>query len=145
MPSRGVVGTDGMRVFAKEMRALSPLLGKATSAALRAIGNVERDKIRSSTAPPFAQSPAEDSQGQPGRKRKTVKTSVRVGGVSLYSLQPDAAVSNWGGTIRPRGVPIKIPRSEFISGQVMEDANEIAAALGELPVELARRYAGFKG
>ncbi len=144
MARRGVVGADGMRVFAKEMRAISPKLGVATSATLRAIGNVERDKIRGSSDAPAAESGAEDSQGKARRKRRSVKTSVRAGGVSLYTREPDAAVWNWGGTIRPRGVPIQIPRTEFVSGQVKADAAEIAAALADLPVQLARRYAGFK-
>jgi hypothetical protein len=141
--ARSTVTTEGLKVFAKQMRAIDRKLGTATAAELRAIGNKVRDNIRAGTDAPRSESAANDSQGIAGRKRRSIKTSVRVGGVSLYSREPDAGVWNWGGTIRPRGAPIKIPRTEFVSGQVQREAKEIEAGLLGLVEGLSRRYAEF--
>jgi hypothetical protein len=125
------------------MRRLSRQLGVAVSAELRDIGNEVRDHIRSSTDPPYASSPGQDSKGIQGRKRRSIKTSVRRGGVSLYSLEPDAGVWQWGGSIKPRGTPIRIPRTEFVSKQVEKDAPMIEARLGGVLEATARRYGEF--
>lgn len=125
------------------MRRAGKDLGKATSAELRDVGNEVRDRVRNSTEPPYASSPEDDSEGAPGRKRRTVKTSARLTGVSLYSLQPDAGVWNWGGTIKPRGVPIVIPKTEFVSKEVEHSTEHVAERLGLLLDGIAARYAEF--
>lgn len=142
--ARASVDAAGIRRFAREMRAIDRKLGVATSAELRAIGNKIRDEIRSGTGTPRSESPAEDSQGKIGRKRRSIKTSVRLGGVSLYSREPDAGVWNWGGTIRPRGVPIVIPRTEFVSGKVKKQSKQVEADLLGLVDGIARRYGQFR-
>jgi hypothetical protein len=141
--ARATVDARGIRVFAKEMRRAAPKLGVAASAALRAIGNEVRDEVRSSTESPYAENPAADSQGKVGRKRRSVKTSVRAGGVSLYSLEPDAGVWEWGGKISPRGVPITIPRTNFVRGAIEAHKEKTEAALLGIVDEVARRYAEF--
>jgi hypothetical protein len=141
--SKATVDARGIRVFAKEMRRAAPKLGVAASAALRAIGNEVRDEVRSSTDAPYAESPANDSKGIVGRKRRSVKTSVRAGGVSLYSLEPDAGAFNWGGTITPRGVPITIPRTQFVTRAVEDHKEKTEASLLGVVEEVARRYAKF--
>lgn len=141
--SKASVDARGIRVFSKEMRKAAPKLGVAASASLRAIGNEIRDEIRSSSDSPYAENPADDSKGKVGRKRKSVKTSVRVGGVSLYSLEPDAGVWEWGGVIKPRGVPITIPRTKFVTGAVEAHKEKTEAALLGVVDDVARRYAQF--
>lgn len=148
MPSPGgathvKVDTEGLKSFAREMRRVSPKLGSAVSAELKDIGNEVRDHIRQSTAPPFASNPGSDSKGKIGRKRKSIKTSVTRGSVRLYSLEPDSAVWQWGGEIRPRGVPIQIPRTEYVTKQIEKDTADIEARLGVLLEGVAERYAAF--
>lgn len=138
----GAVDARGLKKFARDMRKLDHHLGVAVSAELRDIGNEVRDRIRSSTDAPYGDA-ANDSQGKAGRKRGSVKTSVRRGGVALVSSEPDAGVWNWGGTIRPRGAPIVIPRTEFVSGEVEKDTEHVEERLGSLTDEVARRYAEF--
>jgi hypothetical protein len=137
------VDTEGLKRFAKEMRAASPKLGSAVNAELKEVGNLVRDHIRQSTAPPFAGNPGSDSKGIIGRKRRSVKTGIRAGTVTLYSLEPDAAVFQWGGSISPRGVPISIPRTEFVTKQVEKDTPEIEARMATVLEGVAERYAGF--
>lgn len=143
MPNYSGVQVDarGIKQFAREMRAIDRDLGKAVSQELRSIGNVERDKIRRSTAAPYG---PVDSQGKIGRKRQSIKTSVRAGGVSLYSTQPDAGVWEFGGKIRPRGVPITIPQTAFVRKQVDADKEYTMTRLAVMLEGIAERYAGFK-
>jgi hypothetical protein len=147
MPSRGYQGvkveTQGLKQFAKEMRAAGPKLGSAVNAELKDVGNLVRDHIRQSTARPFAANPGSDSKGIIGRKRRSVKTGIRVGSVTLYSLEPDSAVWQWGGTITPRGAPIHIPRTEYVTKQVEKDTPEIEARMATVLDGVARRYAHF--
>ena len=128
-----VVDAEGFRVFAKQMRALSPKLGSALSAELRDIGNEVRDSVRSSGAPPH----------RTGKLRRSVKTSVRRGGVSLYSTLPQAGVWEWGGVIEPRGVPITIPKTEFVTGAAHRYSEHVEERMGEVLDGLATRYAEF--
>lgn len=141
--ARAMVDASGIKKFARQMRTIDRKLGVATSAELRAIGNRERDKIRNSNESPAAENPADDSKNVTRRKRRSVKVSVRAGGVSLYSREPDAGVWNWGGSIKPNGVSIQIPRTEFVSGQVKHDAKEIEADLLGLLSGIASRYGEF--
>lgn len=141
--ARSAVDARGIKKFARQMRTIDRKLGVATSAELRAMGNEIRDEIRAGTDSPRSESPGEDSQGKIARKRRSIKTSVRAGGVSLYSREPDAGVWNWGGTIRPKGSPITIPKTEFVSGQVKRDAPKVETALAGLLEGLARRYGEF--
>lgn len=147
MASRGYNGvkvdTEGLKQFAKEMRAASPKLGSAVNAELKDVGNLVRDHIRESTARPFAANPGSDSKGIIGRKRRSIKTGIRAGTVTLYSLEPDSAVFQWGGTIRPRGVPIHIPRTEYVTKQVEKDTPEIEARMATVLEGVAERYAHF--
>jgi len=139
----GAVDARGIKIFAKQMRAADRRLGVAVAAELRDIGNEIRDEIRAGTDAPYDSTGANDSQGKAARKRRSVKTSVRRGGVSLYSREPDAGVWNWGGTISPRGVPIHIPRTEFVKGPVLRHAESTEARVLGVLSGVARRYAEF--
>lgn len=128
------IHVEGLRVFAKQMRMLSPELAKALSAELRDIGDHARDKVRSSGARPY----------RTGRLRKSIKTSVTQRRVTLYSTLPQAPVWNFGGEIKPRGIPIRIPRTEFVTGAVKAEGEYVTERLGGLLEGMARRYAGFR-
>jgi hypothetical protein len=137
MATRPVIDTGGIADLLRDLRKIDKALGASLFAELRAVGNEARDKIRNSTAPPYG---PVDSKGKIGRKRKSVKTGVKRGQISLYSNEPDAAVWHWGGTIKPRGVPITIPRTEFISAEVLRESEGIEEKLAGVLEGTARRY-----
>lgn len=127
------VDAAGLRVFAKQLRALSPRLGLAETQALRAIGDKVRDEIRTTAKYPFLT----------GELRRSFKTSATQRGVGIYSLLPQAPVLEWGGEIQPRGYPITFKRSEFVGKTVESHNEEIVADLGVLLDDITRRYAEF--
>ena len=139
------VDAAGLTAFAKDMRKLSPLLGKALTKELREIGDHVRDEVRLGSGAPRARIAAEDSAGKPGRKRLSIKTSATQKGVAIYSREPDAGVWNWGGEISPRGAPISIPRTGFLSLPAARAADRAAEEMGDITDRLADRYAGFTG
>lgn len=61
---------------------------------------------------------------------------------SLTSDEPQAGVWNWGGTIQPRGVPIHIPRTEFVTGPVEALGADIDERIADDFDNIAHRH-GF--
>ena len=102
---------------------------------LRDVGNEARDAIRGGSEDPH----------KTGTLRRSVKTSVRGQGVvSLYSNLPQAAVWEFGGAIKPRGVAIQIPRTRFVGGTVEELGDHIDERLGDAFDAIAHQH-GFLG
>lgn len=117
------------------LREIKKETEKELSKMLREIGNNARDEIRADTQSPF----------RTGTTRKRVKTSVRKKfEVSLYSNDPQTPVWEYGGTIRPRGVPIEIPKTSFVSGTVLKRGDQIDEELADAFDSIARRN-GFVG
>lgn len=103
---------------------------KELSKMLREVGNNARDVVRRSTEDPY----------RTGKTRKSVKTSVRrKNQVSLYSNLPAAPVWEFGGKIRPRGTPISIPKTSFVSGTVLALGDQIDEELADAFDSIARR------
>lgn len=127
------IDASGLRELRRDLRRIDKNLAKAFNRALREIGNEIRDEIRGSTQRPY----------RTGKLRRSVKTSVRAKGVSLYSLLKYAPVHEWGGTIRPRGTPITIERTEFIRGQVIKNREETERKVGDLIERTFEIYGGF--
>jgi hypothetical protein len=117
------------------LRAIEKDTEKELNKALRDLGNEVRDKIRGSAASPFLT----------GRLRKSIRTSVRgKSQVSLYSTLPQAPVWEYGGTIRPRGVPITIPKTNFVTGVVLAEGDDFDERIADKFDEIAHRH-GFFG
>ncbi len=115
------------------LKAIEKEIEKELSKELRRVGNEVRDRVRSSTQRPH----------RTGRLRRSVKTSVRrKTQVSLYSNLPQAPVWEFGGTIRPKGAPIEIPRTEFVRGTVVKLGDDIDERMAEAMDSVARRH-GF--
>jgi hypothetical protein len=130
MATKPVLDTAGIGDLLRDLRKIDKRLGASLVSELRAVGDKARDQVRGSTAPPY----------RTGRLRGSVKTGVRRGSISLYSNMPQAPVWHWGGSIEPRGVPIRFPRTEFVSKEVLKVG---AHAEGELAAVLdatAARY-----
>jgi hypothetical protein len=101
---------------------------------LREVGNEARDEVRGSTRPPF----------RTGRTRKGIRTSVRrKSEVSLYSNEPQAPVWEWGGVIRPRGTPIEIPKTNFVTGAVLKHGDDFDERMADEFDQIAHRHGWF--
>jgi hypothetical protein len=112
------------------LRAIEKETGKALKAELKQTGEKVAAKVRSSQARPY----------RTGRLRRSVKTSATAkGSVSIYSNLPYAPVWEWGGEIKPRGVPIHFPRTEFVTGTVDAMSKEVEPELAAAFDAAARR------
>jgi phage gpG-like protein len=78
-----------------------------------------------------------------GELARSLRLSVTQRGISVFSSLPQAPVIHWGGTIRPRGVAITFPRTEFITRAVEDHADALIDDIGD-GIEAAARRAGWK-
>ena len=62
---------------------------------------------------------------------------------SIGSTLAYAGVVHWGGVIRPRGVPITFPRTEFISRAVDDHTDQLVEDIAD-GVDRAARRAGWR-
>jgi hypothetical protein len=121
-------------LLSKQLKAIQKETEKELTKELRRVGNEVRDDVRSST----------DAPHRTGKLRKSVKTSVRRKmEVRLYSNLPQAPVFEFGGTIRPRGKPITIPRTEFVGGTVLRLGDDIDERIADAFDDVAKRHGFF--
>jgi hypothetical protein len=130
MATRAVIDTDGIRKLVRDFGKMDKTLRAALVKSLRDVGDKARDNIRSSTSPPY----------RTGTLRRSTKTSVRGGSIALYSLLPQAPVLHWGGTIKPRGVPIRFKRTEYIRKEVLRESDHIEGELAGVLEATATRF-----
>lgn len=105
----------------------------AMSEELAEVAGTSASKISGSQDAPYAT----------GKTRGSVKM-LQEGDAkfSLQSPEPQAAVWNWGGTIEPRGAPIEIPRTEFVTGTVETYGGDIDEKIADRFDNIARAH-GF--
>lgn len=124
------IDTPGLRDFRRDLKRLQPLIAKELTGELRDIS--QPVVIRAASLAPRLT----------GELARSLRVSVQQRGVSIYSTLPQAPVLHWGGTIRPRGVPITFPRTEFISRAVEEHADRLLDDVSD-GVERASHRAGW--
>lgn len=77
------------------------------------------------------------------RRTGKLAASIRAGTSGstglVRSRLPYARVHEWGGTIRPRGVPITIQRSEYIARALDRKRDEVYRDLEDGIADIARR------
>lgn len=118
-PVRGLsVQVEGLSKLRRDLRAIDKGLGKSLTDHIREIARKVRDDARS-RAPKKTK-----------RLSRSIKHSVRARGASVYSNSPYANVHEWGGTIRPRGVPIRIKGRRFIYSAVQDNTKNVEEELG---------------
>jgi len=130
MTRRPAIDTSGISDLLRDLRTIDKRLGASLVKELRDVGNETRDKVRNSTAPPY----------RTGKMRRSVRTGVRRGAITLYSNLPQGDVLEWGGSIKPRGVPIEFPRTEFVRKEVAASSEGTEARLSGLLEATAARY-----
>jgi hypothetical protein len=126
------IDTQGIGALIRDLRKIDKDLASSLVKELRSIGNTARDEVRGSTAYPF----------RTGGLRRSVKTGVRRGTIVLFSRLPQSGVIEWGGKIKPRGVPIEFKRSEFVTDAVEANSAGAEERLGVVLESTAARH-GF--
>jgi HK97 gp10 family phage protein len=115
-----VVRAPGLSKLRRDLKKIDRDLGREATRHVRRVGNQVRDEARS-RAPK-----------KTGRLSKSIRTSVRSKGASIYSPEEYAGVHEFGGTISPKGTPIEIEGQRFIYGAIDEKADDVAEQLGDL-------------
>lgn len=128
---RGVaVEVEGLRDFRRDLKRLDSQVNKELAQDLREGGREVVEEAR-------AEAPV-----RTGRLAASLRLSVSARQVSVYSTLPYAGLLHWGGTIRPRGVPITFERTEFASHAAERHADSITEHVAD-SVERAARSAGW--
>jgi phage gpG-like protein len=115
----GAVRVEGLRELRRDALLMEPAVGKEL-----------RTVIKSA-----AQVVAEEARVLAPRKTGLLAASIRATtsgdrGV-VRSPLPYAAVQEYGGTIRPAGVPIHIKRHEFVARALDRQRDKVIDALGD--------------
>ena len=124
------VRVEGVREFRRALKRVSPELDKTLRVEIRGIG---------ASVAAEAQSRAVRQTGTYARSIRVYTSGVKV---SVGSRLPQAGVLHWGGTIRPRGVPIVFPRRPVVYEAVERQNDKIVDRVGDA-VERAARNAGW--
>jgi phage gpG-like protein len=125
------VRTQGLAELRRDMRRLEPLVDRELRESIKeAAGKV------AVTAGALA---PRDS----GALAHSIRPFVSGARASIGSTLPYAGVVHWGGEIRPRGVPIRFERTEFISRAVDDHADELVEDIAD-GVDRAARRAGWR-
>jgi hypothetical protein len=78
-----------------------------------------------------------------GAYARSIKPYAMKGGVSVGSRLPQAGVLHWGGTITPRGVPIKFERRPVVWDAADRQMDKLVERVGDAFDDAARK-AGWK-
>jgi phage gpG-like protein len=87
---------------------------------------------------------ASNAPRRSGAYARSIKPYVTAKGASVGSRLPYAGVVHWGGTIRPRGVPIKFEPHPVISDALDRRTNEIVDDLGDAVDRAPAKRAGAR-
>ena len=127
---------EGLAEFRRNLKKIAPETDKAVGRKLRTIARQVRDDARS-RAP----------VGDTGSLRKSIKHSVTQSQMSLISNLPYANAHEWGTKeplsdrtqIKPRGVPIRIQRSQMLGGAVFSAKPRVEGQVIRIFEEAARK------
>lgn len=132
----GGVYINGLSAFRRDLRKLDKGLDLEVSRYIREKAKEVRDTARERT--PVGRTDRRSSrQRRPGTLRKSIKHSVRQKSATLYSNQPDSGVHEWGGTIRPRGKPIRIRGKAMLRGAVAQHTDDVEEHMARMFDRLA--------
>ena len=126
-----VVRTRGLAELRRDLRRLEPAVDKEL-----------RDSIREA-ADKVAVTAGALAPRRSGALAHSIRPYVSGARASIGSTLPYAGLVHWGGVIRPRGVPIRFPRTEFISRAVDDHTEQIVEDIAD-GVDRAARRAGWR-
>lgn len=120
----GTVKVKNLGAFRRNLRKLDRDLDLQLARYIREKAREVRDTARNRT-PVGRKDRRAKGQRRPGGLKGSIKHSVTQKRATIYSTQPDAPVHEWGGTIRPRGVPIRIEKKSMIRGAVQQHTGDV--------------------
>lgn len=129
MPGQGV-RIEGLREFHRDLKKLEPEVAKDLRKDIKAAA--KRVATQAAAAAPSVT----------GKYAKSIRPYVTVRGASVGSRLPQAGVLHFGGTIRPRGVPIVFPARPVVSDALDKQTDRLIDEFGDA-VENAARRAGW--
>jgi phage gpG-like protein len=126
------VRVEGLRDFRRDLKRLEPEVEKLLRADIRLIAAGVATEAQVA-ARSFARS---------GAYARSIRPYASGMKAQVGSKLPQAAVLHWGGTIRPRGVPITFKPRPVISEALDRNTDRIVNRFGDA-VELAARRVGW--
>lgn len=124
------VRVDGLREFRRDLKRVDNEADKEL-----------RKSIRTAALKVAAEAAA-SAPRRSGALAKSIRPYVSGARASIGSTLPYAGVVHWGGTIQPRGVDIRFPRTEFITKAVERHTDQIVDDIGD-GIERAALRAGW--
>jgi phage gpG-like protein len=124
------VTVDGLREFRRDLKRLEPETAKLLRSDIRAIAERVAAEARAAAV------------SRTGGYAASIRPYVTARGASVGSRLPQAGVLHFGGTIRPRGVPITFPARPVISESVDRNTDRLVDEIGDA-VEQAALRAGW--
>jgi phage gpG-like protein len=122
-----IVRVEGLRELNRDLKRLEPETAKLLRTDIRAIA--ERVAIEARATAPR----------RTGTYARSIRTYVTQRGANIGSTLPQAGVLHFGGTIRPRGVPIVFPARPVISQAVDRNADRLVDEMGDAVEQAALR------
>jgi hypothetical protein len=114
------VDVPGLAKLRRDLKAIDKGLAKGLTDHLRDVAKEVRDDARE-------RAPVDE-----GDLKKSIKHSVTGKGASVYSNSDYAEVHEWGGVIRPRGVPIEIVGRRYIYDAVGDHTDRIRSEMDRI-------------
>jgi len=120
------IQVDGLREFQRALRSVSPTAEREFRTAVRNYGKRALDRAKRNTPV------------RTGALKGSIKVSVTQREAALYSSSPYAKAHEWGASgrsdsqVRPKGVPIEIPRSQMLGNAVYFYRNTFGYELANL-------------
>lgn len=124
------VEIKGYAAFRRGLNKLDKELGKQLSQYVRDTVRKVRDDARR-----FA-------PNRTGKLSRSIRESVTVKRATIYSTLVYSAVHEWGGTIRPKGSPIKIKRSRYVGRAQAEHFDDVEERMASM-FDALKRESGF--
>lgn len=124
--------------FRRGLRRLDRGLDQDLGRYIRVMAKDARDEARRRTPIGRPDRRGKD-QRKPGGLGRSIRHSVTQKRATLYSNEADAGVHEFGGTIRPRGTPIKIAEVAMLRGAVADKSEDVEAHMGAMFDRLASR------
>lgn len=127
----GGVTIKNLGSFRRGLRKLDRDLDVGLGRYIREMARDVRDDARANT-PVGRPDRRAAGQRKPGGLGKSIRHSVTQKRATLYSNEPDAPVHEFGGTIRPRGVPIQIQEVAMLRGAVAGRTDEVESHMTQM-------------
>lgn len=126
------VQTEGLAELRRDLKRLDPLIDREL-----------RDSIREA-ADKVAVTAGALAPRQSGALAHSIRPFVSGAKASVGSTLPYAGVVEWGGTIRPRGVPITFKPAGMVGRAVEDHADQVVGDIWD-GIERAAHRAGWHG